>query len=103
MWNLNEHINDATWRALRVCREIDEWLEKYTEAGLQACAVLTLTKTTLEIQIGQILLWDSENHYVDESIDSDQELTAALCLQTYRKCLDDLLDPFKRFAISAGE
>lgn len=89
--------NDEVLRAMRVCSEIDEWLEKHNSSGYMPCAVLTITNGMLAIQIGDVGVWDTETS------SGDEELTLEVCLREYREYIDTLRTPFVEQAAAEAE
>lgn len=84
-----------TLKAMRVCQELQQWLEG-SEAGTHFYAALTVSTGMVSIEIAGQCLWDSEN--CDE-----EELHTEVIKAMFHSHVMDQLGPFKAAIARATE
>jgi hypothetical protein len=77
--------NQITASSIRVCGELQVWLDRYGDQ--QPLASVSITGESVEIKIGDVSVWSTED-------DGNNGPSFADCLLVYRVHLDELMEPF---------
>lgn len=74
-------------KTLRVCNELQVWLNKYSSGSSLYDVGVSMARHLLVIEIGNCQIWNSEDN-------SDEELTFEFCKEEYREIINSMKSPF---------
>lgn len=75
--------HEETALALEVGRQIQEFIELNNESGTEPIVAVTVTRGTVSIEVGGIMVFCSEDH-------DDEDLTLKACMSVYQSEVADL-------------